>query len=164
MSILHLERAYLIQLLTAVLHECEPPQPPENLKWEKLYKLSVRHSVSNMACCGIIRLSQEQQPSSVIMKSFQTDYKKSIAREAIQHITLEQILQAFEEHQIACLPLKGILVKYLYPRPDMRTMADLDILFQDELPEEQVQSMISSLKNHLFSFIMRTDLTFFYGI
>ena len=144
MSIMHLERAYLIQTLAAVLHECEPPQPPENLDWEKLYKLSVRHSVSNMAHCGITGLSQEQQPPSDIMKAFQIDYKKSIAREAIQHITLEDILQVFEEQQIACVPLKGILVKYLYPRPDMRTMADLDILFQDE-QTEQVKKLLTDM-------------------
>lgn len=51
---------------------------------------------------------------------FKSDYKKGMAKEATQHITVEQILKTFEENHIACMPLKGYLVKYLYPQPDMR--------------------------------------------
>ena len=73
---------------------------------------------------------------------FKSDYKKGMAKEATQHITVEQILKTFEENHIACMPLKGYLVKYLYPQPDMRLMADVDILIKDEQAEQVKKLMM----------------------
>ncbi|MHB8127075.1 MAG: nucleotidyltransferase domain-containing protein [Desulfitobacteriaceae bacterium] len=64
------------------------------------------------------------------------DYKKGVAREATQHIAVEQILETFEEKGVPCMPLKGCLVKYLYPRPDMRLMVDIDIFFKTKQAEK----------------------------
>lgn len=138
------ERNYLIHLLSAVLHNAQPQSPPENLDWGKLYRLAAHHSVSNMACYGIDRLDGTGKPPQEVMMNFQSDRKKAVAKEATQHITVERVLKTFEENRIACLPLKGWLIKYLYPKPDMRLMADVDILFKDE-QTEQVEKLLPGL-------------------
>lgn len=43
------ERNYLIRLLSSVIETVQPPNPPEEMDWERLYRLSARHGVSNMA-------------------------------------------------------------------------------------------------------------------
>jgi len=132
LNTLHPEEKYLIHLLYSVLHDTHPQEPPENLDWEKVYKLSVLHSVANMVYYGINRLNAGQKPSCEIIKKFQHDFKKAIAKEAVQNTSAEKLLEAFEKNQIDCMPLKGYQVKHLYPQPDMRMMADIDILYKPD--------------------------------
>jgi hypothetical protein len=132
-----------MQLLSSVLNNLPPQNPPSDLDWELLYRLSAKHSVSNMVFYGIDRLRDKQTlPEEVIMK-FHNDCKKAIAKEATQHIALEQLLEAFEENKILSIPLKGSLMKYLYPRPDMRLMADVDLLIKEE-QALQVKNLIQT--------------------
>lgn len=57
-----------------------------------------------------------------------------------QHITVSEkqnraisaIFRAFDEKKIEYMPLKGILMKDVYPKPEMRTMGDGDILIKLE--------------------------------
>ncbi|WP_347490204.1 nucleotidyltransferase domain-containing protein [Desulfoscipio sp. XC116] len=130
------EHDYLIRLLSAVIDGIQPQNPPETLDWEKLYQLSIWHGISNMAWYGIMKLIPEHRSPQHILMKFKNEYKLGVAKEATQHIAVEQIIKVFEEHRISCLPLKGCLVKYLYPRPDMRQMADIDILIKDEQAEQ----------------------------
>lgn len=142
MQPIRLESHYLIHLLSAVLKNIQPQNPPDKLNWENLYKLAAWHGVSNMACYGVSRLMCDSLPPQDILEKFQNDLKKAVAREAIQHIAVEQILETFEEKGVASMPLKGCLLKYLYPRPDMRMMADIDIYFKTEQAEKVKKIML----------------------
>ncbi|ACV63657.1 hypothetical protein Dtox_2894 [Desulfofarcimen acetoxidans DSM 771] len=141
MQSIQLESYYLIHLLSALLKDTQPQNPPYKLDWEKLYKFAAWHGVSNMACYGLNRLTCDNQPPQDILEKFENDRKKAVAREATQHIAVEQILEAFEEKGIVSMPLKGCLLKYLYPRPDMRMMADIDIYFKTEQAEKVKEIM-----------------------
>ncbi|KJS02074.1 MAG: hypothetical protein VR68_03280 [Peptococcaceae bacterium BRH_c4a] len=136
------ERNYLTRLLSSAIDGMQPQNPPENLDWGKLYALATHHSVSNMACYGIEKLDSAGKPPQEVLMKFQSDQKKAVAKEATQHITVEQVLKTFEENRIACMPLKGYLIKYLYPKPDMRLMADVDILFKDEQTEQMEKLLL----------------------
>lgn len=126
------EVTYLIHLLSSILKDKQPDAPPEYLDWESLYRLAVWHGVSNIACYAIKHLVREKQPPQDIFIKFQNDCKKAMAREAVQYIALEQLLEAFEAEGILSIPMKGSVLKYLYPSPDMRLMADIDILYHVE--------------------------------
>lgn len=43
-----------------------------------------------------------------------------------------KITAEFQKNQIEYMPLKGILLKEIYPKPDMRSMSDIDILIKPE--------------------------------
>ncbi len=136
------ERNYLIHMLASLVNAAPPANPPENLNWARLYEIAAYHHLSNMLCYGIEKLEPQWRPEQATMEKFQRDRKFALAKEAAQHFTLEQVLRTLEKHRIFCLPLKGYLIKYLYPRPDMRLMADLDILFKDEQTEEVKELML----------------------
>ncbi len=135
------EHEYLLRLLSSALHDTRPQGLPANLDYEKLFRQSLRHGVANMAFYALDRLGADRQPPRGVMEKFRKEYKKAMAKEATQHIALEQILKSFEENRITCMPLKGCLVKYLYPKPDMRLMADIDIYFKTE-QAEQVKNIL----------------------
>ena len=55
-----------------------------------------------------------------------------------------KVLRAFDEHGIWYLPLKGILLKDLYPQPEMREMSDNDILC-DGAKAAEIRDIMESL-------------------
>lgn len=136
MPVIQPEQKYLIGLLSSALYDAQPQNPPENQDWEEIYRQAVRHGVANMACYGLDRVQENQKPPLDVMRKFRIECKKGMAREAAQHFAVEQILRTFEESGVASLPVKGCLIKYLYPRPDMRLMADIDILIKNEQAEQ----------------------------
>lgn len=118
------------------MESVQPPDPPKEIDWEKLSMLSAQHSVSNMAWYGLKNLDHDNKPPKEMLEKFRNDYNKAAGKEAMQYIMLEKILKTFEENHIPCIPLKGCLLKYLYPHPNMRLMADVDILFKPEQAEQ----------------------------
>ena len=43
---------------------------------------------------------------------------------------LDKVFAAFDEHHIDYLPLKGVLLKHIYPKAEMRSMGDADVLIR----------------------------------
>ena len=66
---------------------------------------------------------------------------------------LQRLFAAFEERQIDYLPLKGVLLKGIYPVPEMRRMGDADVLFR----REQYEAVKEVLTNLGFTFSYETD-------
>ena len=61
-----------------------------------------------------------------------------------QTAEIDEILDAFEKEGIYCIPLKGIVTKRFYPASELRTMGDLDMLYQPE-QTEKLKSVMESL-------------------
>ena len=51
------------------------------------------------------------------------------------------LLDQFEADGIGCVPLKGIQTKALYPSTELRTMGDLDILYQGRQSKKLRETM-----------------------
>lgn len=75
--------------------------------------------------CGISQDSEEMQAMFLKVCS-------SIALNEQQFFEYNKITEAFNKNRIDYMPLKGILLKQIYPKPDMRSMSDIDILIKTE--------------------------------
>lgn len=73
--------------------------------------------------CGI-------SPKTELMQQYQKQYYRTLIRSEKQMRTVQQIYAAFEENGIDYMPLKGCVMKSLYPQPEMRVMSDADILIR----------------------------------
>ena len=49
---------------------------------------------------------------------------------------LKHLYDVFDEHEIDYMPLKGCVLKYLYPSDELRSMGDIDILVRMEQYED----------------------------
>ena len=79
--------------------------------------------------CGI-------NPKSERMLAYQQKYFREMLRSSRQLQKAEQLFAAFEENGIDYLPLKGCVLKKLYPQPELRPMGDADILIRMEQYEQ----------------------------
>lgn len=128
MNGLDAEQVCLISLVAAAV-QGNRFKVPEQVNLNRLAALAERHQVTGLAYAAGKDTLGSSRPF------FRTQSMKGAAKEATQQAALEQILGEFEKAGIRCMPLKGSVLKSLYPEPGLRTMADLDLL----VPEEQMK-------------------------
>lgn len=120
---------YSIELLTSALSGTEVKAPPEGFDWIEFYKFTKKHNVANLLY--YILEDMESVPKNIRMM-LKDSQMKAVAREAAQELEKDEILNAFENAGIKHMILKGIEMKSLYPRPDMRSMSDIDIVIDEK--------------------------------
>lgn len=75
--------------------------------------------------CGISR-------DTPVMQKMLAHYYRHMLRSERQMRALQRIFDAFEANGIDYLPVKGCNLKNLYPKPELRSMGDADILIRTE--------------------------------
>ena len=118
---------YTIQLIRYILNGDQPNLDYE-VDFEKLYQFSKSHGIENMIYVAITDLHLAAPNKTIVQ--FKQAYDAAIMVEAVQALELEAISEAFEKAGIDYIPLKGSVVKYLYPMPDYRKSGDIDILIR----------------------------------
>lgn len=94
-----------------------------------------------MAYRGYLQLEDKTAIPEQLADKMELAYQKATAKEAYQHFALEEIRQAFAQNGIDFVPLKGAVLKYLYPAPQMRSMCDLDILYKEACAEDAARCL-----------------------
>jgi len=120
----------LIYLMRCALQDIKP-EPIQDLDYEVLYKLSCNHSVVAMVAMALESgdLLTEQYTTPEIIKKWKDAKVKAIRKNILLDTEREEILSYLEAQGIWYLPLKGSILKDMYPKMGMRQMADNDILF-----------------------------------
>ena len=124
---------YTCRLLSSVINDAEPLGLPEKMTLEELYAYQKDQDVSNMAYVALKKLGYK----AAELSSFAEDYKLNVLREARFELAGQQVFDAFEKAGIDFLPLKGALLKNLYPNPALRTFTDIDIYVGDKIGEAE---------------------------
>ena len=103
----------LILLLGAALGRT--PQNVELSNALEILPLAQAHGVANMLYYALPQLSSEKQPKEAERRLLKELAYAAAAREALQQRELDAILARFEAEHISVLPLKGCVIKQLYP-------------------------------------------------
>ena len=122
---------------------CENSLFSENLSEEELsalYALSKKHDVAHLVGMAWVRQGLLPKESEVA-KKFQKQQMIAMLRQERLDFELAQIRRVFEEAGIRFLPLKGAVLRSLYPIPWMRTSCDIDVL----VDEEQLETCVALL-------------------
>ena len=120
---------YLISLLRSLLKNQPPEELPESCDFGRVFALAQRHSVAGMAYYAAEAL--KAPPSGEISAQWRLIRDKAIVKDITQQSELEAIGSAFTAAGVRFLPLKGSIIKRLYPQSDMRTMSDIDLLIDE---------------------------------
>ncbi|MDD3173827.1 MAG: nucleotidyltransferase family protein [Herbinix sp.] len=122
------EGEYLIHLLDSSLKNSQPKQIPKTVNLNKLLYLAKLHRIENLIYESLVRL----QPDDEVLHRYLDLQNRANEVSSLQLAERDTIIQTLTESGIRVLPLKGCLLKEMYPRADMRSMADLDILIDQE--------------------------------
>lgn len=101
----------------------------EALDMDALLKLAGKHKIGALMYYALHNAGYDAEP--VTQQLFFHCCRYMAVSEG-QMAMLERLFAAFQQRQIDYLPLKGVLLKGIYPTPEMRRMSDADILFRRE--------------------------------
>lgn len=133
------QQGVIILLKSAVLQQSFPL--PAGFDLDQAYAEAKQHRVTALLyegaqLCGV----SSQLP---IMEQMFQDYCRSLIVSEGQMRQLYGILKAFDKNHIDYLLLKGCKLKALYPKSELRTMGDADILIRMEQYDSIVPIMES---------------------
>jgi hypothetical protein len=91
--------------------------------------------------------------SSPAMAALLQRYYIGLMRSEAQMAALKSLMDAFEEAGIDYMPVKGVILKPLYPKPELRSMGDADILIR----LEQYDRIVPIMETLGYQFKKETD-------
>ena len=123
---------YLAELVLAQLENRTPKELPENITMNELINISVRSHMSTLILGSLLKLDIEETLKQQLTQATLA----SILRSYAQQNEYEKLIQEFEKKGIRSQPMKGIFMKQLYPKPELREMSDIDILIDEDQLDE----------------------------
>ena len=122
------QKLVMALLKAAVTGQSQPL--PQGYSLAEAMPVIRKQGLGSLACegafvCGISR----EDPS---MQELVPLYYRILMQSERQMQQVEAVCRAFEENGIDYLPFKGCVMKYLYPKPELRPMGDADILIRFE--------------------------------
>ncbi len=115
----------------------------------QLYKMSAHHDMAHIVGAALSEINIKgklaEEDKTNLLK-FDNEFMKAVFRHAGIDFELKRVCQALEEAKIPFIPLKGAVIKELYPEPWMRTSSDVDILVQETDFESAEAQLSKKLK------------------
>ena len=109
----------------------------------KLYVLSKKHDLSQIVASALSKLELKEPGDA--LKHFKKQLGLSVYRYETMNYDYECICRVFEDEEIAYIPLKGSVIRRLYPEPWMRTSCDIDILVKEQDLDRAVKALVEKL-------------------
>lgn len=95
----------------------------------ELYGLAKKHDLAHLV--GDVLIKNGLDVSTEIGTKFQKQVMLAVYRYEQLNYELNRLCSTLEEAKILFIPLKGSVIRDLYPEPWMRTSCDIDLLVQD---------------------------------
>ena len=118
------------------------PLPEELVR--QIWALDKRHDMAHLAGEVLLR-EQLLPPDSPEAAGFERQRTTAVFRYAQLNAELERICAVLERAEIPHLPLKGSVLRRLYPEPWMRTSCDIDVLVRREQLEAAADALVAQL-------------------
>lgn len=126
MSELIATKEYLLKAVGAVINSDEIPKMPEDINARLLLELIVKNSLQAIGYLALKGQNFEYNDR------LERSYRTVVAREISQQAEADRIRKDFSENGIDFMFLKGSHLKKLYPAPELRFMADTDVLVRSD--------------------------------
>lgn len=120
-----------------------------SMELDALYKMSKAHSMSAIVFAAIElinksgKLNADDSKVRLILDDWEKEKEKSVYKTILMDLERENLIQYMEQKKIWYMPLKGIIIKEMYPETAVRQMADNDILFDEKYREQMKKHMVA---------------------
>lgn len=124
----------MIHLLRCGIYGDIPEELPEGMSFHKVYEYAMEHDVANIAFYAVEKL--EHKPETQLYDTWKLRRDLALVRDMNQEFARQELIQAFTDRGILWKELQGTVLKKLYPRPEYRTMSDLDFIVEQSRLED----------------------------
>lgn len=124
-----------LYLLMCGVHREQPVSKVINeMNIEEVYRISRYHALAAMTYMVLENGQNKLEGES--FKDWKKEKDKSIRKNMLLDVEREKLLTFMENQGIWYMPLKGVILKEMYPAFGMRQMADNDILYDNNFQKE----------------------------
>lgn len=121
---------YLLYLINCVMKSEKAELPDEDFDWESFALYAKEQQFDHIIYPVLKDNPPETEPR--LWHMLHQKYGHVVVRDSEQDFVLDEICEALSEAKIIHIPLKGSVIKRLYPLPDLRNSIDFDILVHEE--------------------------------
>lgn len=107
----------------------ERTELPDGFLLERIDAFAKKHQISSIMLYGIVTLGLSSSHPAI--NNLYVRSSAEIVHNEKQLSSIELIRTSFTKNSISFLLLKGAFLKKMYPKPEMRTMGDIDLLIKD---------------------------------
>ncbi len=118
----------------------------------RLFELSAHHDMAHIigaALSDIEIMGEITKEDKASLSKFENEFMKAVFRQSGIAFELQEICKALEEAKIPHIPLKGAVIRALYPEPWMRTSCDVDVFVHKEDLDAAEEKLIRKLNYKL---------------
>lgn len=109
-------------------------------KLQRIYAIAKSHDIAHII--GSALSNNKLLGEDEISQKFQKQTFLAFYRYESINYSFGQIYKLLEEEKIIFVPLKGAVIRDLYPAPWMRTSCDIDILIHEEDLERAIEALV----------------------
>lgn len=117
---------------------------PNDINLKELFNEARFHKVEGLIYNSIDKSLFTMDEDINILKEEKRSTLSTIINQAKHVKKISEILNKFNDNNIPIIVLKGLVVRYLYPNPNLRTMCDADVLVHPH-DLNRVESLLNSL-------------------
>ena len=146
---MNIQQKGIIKIIQAALTQSKQ-ELPEGFNFEEAVLVGKRHQIASLLYYGAMNCGIPQ--GNPLMQELFNYTCKGILVSEQQLYAINKIFSSFDEKHIEYMPLKGTLLKKMYPKHEMRLMGDADILIKTEQYED-IKAVMQELgyKEHIES-------------
>lgn len=132
------------------------PSLPDGFSYASLLRFAEMQQVTPLVYYGACKTDSFLQSDELL--PFTTHATAVMSHSARQLANFDKLTACFEEAGIDYMPLKGSVLKRLYPQPEMRVMGDCDILIRSEQSDRARDLMteqnytLEEVTNHCYEY------------
>ncbi len=135
------QQGILCLIKSAVTGQCDPL--PEKMNFRQVVALMLTHGMGAMCYPAVLNYNLHFNGNGI--PYLEDQYCMTAVASQNQMEQIDRICDAFEKNGIAYMPVKGCIMKSMYPDHAMRTMCDADILIHEE-EYEKIRPVMEELE------------------
>lgn len=121
-------REKLFMVIRAGMDQNVKPNALSGTDCEELIHIGTRQSILPVIHAGLKKVGAQAEYVKECDRARLLDIKHYI----LQNDALNKISASLDKEQILYIPLKGSVLRYLYPAPELRTSNDIDVLVKED--------------------------------
>ena len=117
-----------LNTVAAVLNNKKPSALPEGISADDVFELGSRKNMAPITFCALNMITPK--PVSDQWGEYQKRFLDDCMRSETQMSEYHKLVEYLCGNRVKIIPLKGSVMKELYPSPFFRAMADVDLLYE----------------------------------
>lgn len=134
---------YIAKLLLSLQNGDAPAPVPDGVDLAKVYKIAAMHSLAPAVYSALEPILKEADISDDLRSAWMRERELATVQHIRHTAAFAEMTSAFTSAGIKFLPIKGFIIKSLWSHPELRTMADMDIVVSPEDFERAGEALIS---------------------